>query len=101
MYTGPMSRFRVENAHEVLKDPGGHAHHWTVLEGVLEEGTLRIGDGLAVPRVGGGSWLGQVMGFARFRQEFGDSVDATGEAGRPLGVAMWGVAPPHGTVAQR
>ena len=95
-----MTRFRIEDAHEVTKDPGGHAHHWTILEGVLEEGTLRCGDAMAIPRVGGGSWLGQVLGFERFRHEFGDTVDAVSEAGRILGVAVWGVAPPRGTVAR-
>jgi hypothetical protein len=95
-----MTRFRIEDAHEILKDPGGHAHHWTILEGVLEEGTLRTGDAVAIPRVGGGSWLGQVVGFERFRQEFGDTVDAASEGGRTLGVAVWGLAPPRGTVAR-
>lgn len=52
-----MTRFRIEDAVEVRKDPGGHFHHWTVLVGVLEEGTLRIGDALAIPRVGGGAWI--------------------------------------------
>jgi hypothetical protein len=94
-----MPKFRIDAAHEVLKDPGGHARHWTVLEGVLEEGTLRLGAVLAIPRVGGGSWVSTVLGFARFRAELGDSIDATSEAGRSVGVAVWGVAPPRGTVA--
>jgi hypothetical protein len=94
-----MTRLRIEDAHEVIKDPGGHAHHWTVLEGVLEEGTLRIGDVMAIGRVGGGSWVGTVIGFARLREELGDSLDALSERGRTVGVAVWGVAPPKGTVA--
>lgn len=95
-----MGRLRIESVHEVLKDPGGHSHHWTILVGVLETGVLHLGDALAVPRVGGGSWLGSVLGFERFRHRFGDSVDAAAEAGQPLGVAIGGLAPPElGVVA--
>jgi hypothetical protein len=95
-----MTRFRIEDAHEILKDPGGHAHHWTILEGVLEEGALQIGNAMAIPRIGGGSWLAQIIGFERFRENMGDTVDAASEVGRVLGVAVWGVAPPRGTVAR-
>ena len=70
-----MARFRIESAHEVLRDPGGHQHHWTILAGVLEDGEVRIGDALAIPRTGGGSWLGQVVGFERFQQVLGDRID--------------------------
>jgi hypothetical protein len=90
-----MTRFRIESVHEVLKDPGGHSHHWTILAGVLEVGTLRLGEALAIPRVGGGSWVGSVLGFERFREQLGESVDASTEAGRALGVAVWGLAPPE------
>jgi hypothetical protein len=93
-------RFRIEDAVEVHKDPIGHAHHWTVLLGVLEEGTLSIADVLAIPRVGGGFWLGRVLGFERFRDELGTSIDAVTQARRPLGVAVWGVAPPQDSIVR-
>jgi hypothetical protein len=94
------TRFLVVDAHEIIKDPGGHSHHWTILEGTLLEGALSVGDPLMIPRVGGGAWLAQVLGFERFREEFGSTVNAAGEAGRTLGVAVWGVAPARGTVAR-
>jgi hypothetical protein len=94
-----VGRFRIDEVAEILKDPGGHEHHWTVLIGVLVEGTLRVSDPLAVPRVGGGLWMGQILGFERFRDPPGSSVTAETERGRNLAVAIWGVAPPKARVA--
>jgi hypothetical protein len=94
-----IGRFDVTGVTEVRKDPGGHEHHFTILIGVLREGTLRIADPLAVPRAGGGFWLGQIVGFERFRERLESPVTAESEAGRTLGVAIWGVAPPEDRVA--
>jgi hypothetical protein len=87
-------RFRVDGAHDVLKDPAGHAHHFTVLVGVLEAGTLSVGSVLAIPRAAGGSWVAHVVGFEAFREQLGRTVDAASLQGRTLGVAVRGVAPP-------
>src|SRR5262245_23962226 len=87
-------RFRIDGAHDVLKDPGGHAHHFTVLVGVLEVGTLSVGTWLAIPRVAGGSWVAHIVGFEMSRVELGRTVDAASLEGRTLGVAVRGVAPP-------
>jgi hypothetical protein len=95
-----MARFQVQSAQEVLRDPGGHEHHFTILMGTLVEGTLRVSDPLAIPRVGGGHWLGQVLGFELFRKTLGNSVNAADAAGEAFGVAVRGVAPPRGTVAE-
>jgi hypothetical protein len=92
-------RFAVHAAHEVFRDPNGHVHHWTILQGALLEGTLRLADPLAVPRMGGGSWIGQIVGFETRGEWLGSSADAEHLGGRPLGVAIRGVAPPAAGVA--
>jgi hypothetical protein len=93
-----MGRFHVTSAHEVVRDPGGHAHHFTVIVGTLVEGTLRVADPLAVPRTGGGHWLGQVLGFERYGKAFGASVNAA-DSTEAFGVAIRGAAPPEAKVA--
>jgi hypothetical protein len=95
-----MTRFQVMSAQEVLRDPGGHEHHFTIVVGTLAFGTLRVSDPLAVPRVGGGHWLGQIVGFELFQRTLGNSVAAADVAGQAFGVAIRGVAPPRGTVAE-
>jgi hypothetical protein len=94
-----VARFRVDSAHEVLKDPGGHRHHWTVLAGALLDGELRIGDALSIPRVGGSAWLGHVIGFEAFRLTLGDRIDPALVGNRTIGVFVWGLAPPADAVA--
>ena len=93
-----VARFRITEAHEVHKDPGGHRHHWTVLVGVLERDSLCVADRLSIPRAGGGEWLARVVGFESFRTRLGTSITADEVRGRKIGVAVWAVAPPAKTV---
>jgi len=93
-----MARFQVTSAHEILRDPAGHEHHVTIVVGTLVEGVLRIADPFAIPRAGGGHWLGQILGFDRYGKPFGTSVDAD-DSSEAFGVAIRGVAPPEAKVA--
>jgi hypothetical protein len=89
--TTPSTRFLVVDAHEI---PAVTRIIGPFSKAPLLEGTLSVVDALTIPRVGGGAWLAQVLGF-----EFGSTVDTVSEAGRTLGVAVWGVAHARGTVA--
>jgi hypothetical protein len=94
-----MARFRIDDAHEILRDPRGHEHHWTILAGRLEVGLLCLGDALAIPRVAGGFWVSRVLAFELFRRKTGRCLSAATYPGQTMGLVVWGVAPPRGSVA--
>lgn len=98
-------RFRVDEVVEVLKDPGGHSHHWTIFIGRVEEGRFEAGSHIAVSRIGGGEWIGQLMAFevgpARRRREgVPTMIDVTTDGTESIGIVMWGIAPPKDGVGR-
>ena len=91
-------KFKINEAHEIHRDPDGHYHHWTILVGSLLEGTIRAGDYIAIPSRKCSFQASIVLGICA---GFGNQLPLTNErqavtaASGPieLGIATWHPVP--------
>ncbi len=81
--------FLIEDAFEIHKDPGGHHHHWTILVGTLEEGTLRRNDRIKIPYIDGSSLVSIVGGIEQAHLMDNLLEISADEADLPLGIMTW------------
>ncbi|MCB9640366.1 MAG: hypothetical protein H6728_15730 [Myxococcales bacterium] len=87
------ARFVIEDLVEVHRDPGGHYHHFSVLIGQLQQGSLSFGQILSFDTELGGVVSAKVGGFEAFRKFLPQTIHAEDQHGT-LGVMLWGPAPP-------
>jgi hypothetical protein len=85
-------KFQVTDSVEIFKDPIGHYHHWTVLVGVVLEGTIRQSDIICIPAVGGAKLCATILSFDSFHNRLGLEI-SIGQHATPIGVLVGHPAP--------
>jgi hypothetical protein len=86
--------FTASSWHEIHRDPGGHYHHWNIVVGTLDRGTLRRGDHL-LHRARDGRRLTSVLRDADARNRvLPHPLSADQVTGETVALVLW--RPAHG-----